>query len=148
LTGIVTAMNGLSAFVLRHKLAVSLAWLVLFLAGAATAGRLSGALTQDFSFPGTEAERADRAILATYGTHAGAYPLVPVITLPAGTAPEDPAVRKAFEAAGATGRVVSYPSTGDRRFIGADGRTQFGLVFVPDLGHGGGGKERSSRPSA
>jgi RND superfamily putative drug exporter len=144
LTGIVTAMNGLSAFVLRHKLAVSLAWLVLFLAGAATAGRLSGALTQDFTFPGTEAERADRAIVATYGTPTDAYPLVPVITLPAGTAPEDPAVRKAFEATGATGRVVSYPSTGDRRFIGTDGRTQFGLVFVPGEGHGGGGKERAA----
>ena len=144
-------MNGLSAFVLRHKLAVSLAWLVVFLAGAATAGRLSGALNQDFTFPGTDAERANQAILAAYGNGAAAYPLVPVVTLPAGTPPEDPAVREAFEAtarADPTVRVVSYQSTGDRRFVGTDGRTQFGLVFTGPAAPHGGGTDQAPRITA
>jgi RND superfamily putative drug exporter len=132
-------MNGLSAFVLRHKLAVALAWLVVFLAGAATAGRLSGALNQEFTFPGTDADRANRAVLTAYGAGATEYPLVPVVTLPAGTPPD--ATRNAFDAAAKADpavRVVSYPSTRDNRFVGSDGRTQFGLVFVPSMGHGGG----------
>src|SRR5262245_60242369 len=130
-------MNGLSAFVLRHKLAVSLAWLVLFLAGAATPGRLSGALDQDFTFPGTDADRANRAVLTAYGAGGTEYPLVPVVRLPAGTPPD--ATAQAFDAAAQadpTVRVVAYPSTKDERFLGEDGRTQFGLVFVPSAGHG------------
>ncbi|NMO51629.1 MMPL family transporter [Actinoplanes sp. TBRC 11911] len=132
-------MNGLSAFVLRHKLAVTLAWLVVFLAGAATAGRLSGALDQDFTFPGTDADRANRAVLTAYGAGGTEYPLVPVVTLPAGTPPD--ATRDAFAAAAQADpsvRVVSYPSTKDNRFLGSDGRTQFALVFVPSAGHGPG----------
>jgi RND superfamily putative drug exporter len=122
-----------SRFVLRHRLAVTLSWLVLFIAGGVAAGSLSGQLSHDFSFPGTDADRANAAILSSYGNGAGAYPLVPVVVLPAGTSVDDPSVGRAFAAAALTPRlrVVSYPSTGDRRFIGTDGRTVFGLVFLP-----------------
>ncbi len=126
-------MTRFSHFVLRHKLVVTLSWLVLFLAGGAAAGRLSGQLSHDFSFPGTAADKANHAILARYGNGAGTYPLVPVVTLPNGTGVDDPSVGRAFEAAGISPhmRVVSYPSTGDRRFVGGHGRTVFGLVFAP-----------------
>ncbi|MEV4757037.1 MMPL family transporter [Micromonospora sp. NPDC049559] len=130
-----------SHFVLRHKLAVVLSWLVLFLAGGAAAGRLSGELTQEFSFPSTAAQEANDAILAEYGTGATTYPLVPVVVLPAGAGVDDPALARAFDAAAALDprlRVVSYPGTGDRRFVGTDGRTVFGLVFPPPPGAGGG----------
>jgi RND superfamily putative drug exporter len=122
-----------SRFVLRHKLAVTLSWLVLFLAGGAASGQLSGHLSHDFSFPNAAGDKANHAILTAYGTGAGTYPLVPVIVLPDGTTADDPAVEQAFNAAAVTTRmrVVSYPSTGDRRFVGADGRTVFGLVFTP-----------------
>ena len=78
-------MNRFSHFILRHKLAVTLAWLVVFLAGGAAAGRLSGHLSHEFSFPDTAAGRANHAILTTYGNGATTYPLVPVVTLAAGT---------------------------------------------------------------
>jgi RND superfamily putative drug exporter len=128
-------MLRLSHFVLRHKLVVTLAWLVLFLAGGAAAGRLSGRLTHDFSFPNTDADKANHAILATYGNGATTYPLVPVVVLPDGITVDDPSVAHAFDVAALTPRmrVVSYPSTGDRRFVGADGRTVFGLVFTPPV---------------
>ncbi|MBF9130242.1 MMPL family transporter [Plantactinospora sp. S1510] len=126
-------MIRLSRFVLRHRLAVTLSWLVLFLAGAVAASQLSDQLTRDFSFPSTAADEANGAILATYGNGAGTYPLVPVVVLPDGTGADAPALRQAFDAAAVRPqlRVVSYPSTGDRRFVGADGRTVFGLVFLP-----------------
>jgi RND superfamily putative drug exporter len=122
-----------SHFVLRHKLAVTLSWLVLFLAGAAVSSRLSGHLSHDFAFPNTDADKANHAILTAYGNGANTHPLVPVVVLARGTTADDPALTRAFDAAAITPqmRVVSYPSTGDRRFIGADGRTVFGLVFTP-----------------
>jgi RND superfamily putative drug exporter len=126
-------MTRFSHVVLRHKLAVALAWVVLFLAGGVAAGQLSGHLTHQFSFPGTAADKANQAILTSYGNGASTYPMVPVVVLPRGTSADDPAVRRAFDAAAVSPqlRVVSYPSTGDRRFVGADGRTVFGLIFVP-----------------
>ncbi len=129
-------MIRLSRFVLRHKLAVALAWLALILAGGATAGRLSSHLTHDFRFPGTAADAANQAIVADYGNGGNGYPVVPVIRLPDGMAPDDPAVSTAFAAAAIAPdlRVVSYASTHDHRFVGADGRTVFGLVFTPPTG--------------
>ncbi|MEU7876015.1 MMPL family transporter [Dactylosporangium sp. NPDC049140] len=126
-------MGRFSRFVLRHRTAVVLAWLVLLIAGGAAAGRLSDRLSHDFAFPDTAADQANHAILAGYGNGAGTYPLVPVVVLPAGTAPDDPAVARAFAAAALDSslRVVSYANTGDRRFAGQDGRTVFGLVFTP-----------------
>jgi putative drug exporter of the RND superfamily len=53
-------MNRFSHFILRHKLAVTLAWVVVFLAGGAAAGRLSGDLSHEFSFPDTAAGRANQ----------------------------------------------------------------------------------------
>jgi RND superfamily putative drug exporter len=122
-----------SHFVLRHKLAVTLFWLVLFLAGGAASGKLSGQLSHDFTFPDTAADKANHAVLASYGNGASTDPLVPVVVLRSATSVDDPAVKQAFDAAAISPRmrVVSYPSTGDRRFVGSDRRTLFGLVFVP-----------------
>jgi RND superfamily putative drug exporter len=127
-----------SRFVLRHKLAVTLSWLVLFLTGGAIAGQLSGHLSHDFSFPNTAGGKANQEILTAYGNGAATYPLVPVVVLANGGTVDDPAVGRAFAAAAVSPRmrVASYPSTGDRRFVGADGRTVFGLVFVPPAGAG------------
>ncbi|WP_426504469.1 MMPL family transporter [Dactylosporangium sp. McL0621] len=130
-------MRRFSRFVLRHRTAIVLAWLVLLVAGGAAAAQLSDRLSHDFAFPGTAADRANHAILAAYGNGATTYPLVPVVVLPAptgtGDPADDPAVARAFAAAAVDPslRVVSYPSTGDRRLIGRDGRTVFGLVFTP-----------------
>ncbi len=133
-------MTSLSNFVLRHKLLIGVFWVVVLLAGGATASKVSSRLSQQFSMPGTRSYAADQAILRAYGNGAGALPMAPVITLPAGTTVDSPGVKAALgKGFGAVARdprlrVVSYATTGDRRFVSADGRTTFGLVFPPHFG--------------
>ena len=136
-------MNGLSRFVLRHRLSVGLFWLVVLAVGMVASGKVGGRLSTEFSLPGAKSYEADQAILRAYGNGGPAVPLVPVVTLPQGTTVDSPGVRsallRAFGAASSGGRlrVVSWASTGDRRFVAADGRTTFGLVFPPPTGFGG-----------
>jgi RND superfamily putative drug exporter len=127
----------ISKFVVRHRLIVSIVWLALLLAGGTSASKLSNKLSYDFSFPNTASDTANNAILAHYGNGAGQYPVVPVVVLPQGSSVTDPAVKaelaRAYQSAVVDPRmrVVSYASTGDQRFVGTDGRTTFGLVFLP-----------------
>jgi putative drug exporter of the RND superfamily len=121
--------------VLRHRRVVWLVWIALFVAGGATAGRLSERLTLDFSLPGQPGYETERLLIETYG-QAASGPLVAVLSVPEGQT-----VSGARDAVGAAFtavrqqvpevRVVDYASTGDERFITDDGRSTFGLVFVP-----------------
>jgi RND superfamily putative drug exporter len=74
--------------VLRHRGAVVLLWLVLLVAGAAAAGRLSDRLSFDFSLPGQPGYQSEQQLVATYGV-SSADTLVPVITVPAGQTVQD-----------------------------------------------------------
>lgn len=133
-------MTTLSSFVLRHKLLVALFWLAVFVAGMAASGSLSGRLSQDFSYPGREGYEANLAILRAHGAGGPGNPLIPVVTLPAGTTVDSPGVKDqlgtAFDAASERigGRTVSYPSTGDRAFVTDGGRTVFAVTSVPYQG--------------
>jgi RND superfamily putative drug exporter len=130
-------MTAWSAFVLRHRLAVSLFWLVAVLAGFASASVVSDRLTTEATLPGGAGYDANAEVLRTYGTGGGTNPLVPVVTLPEGTTVDSPGARQDLEQAFTAVaerpglRVVSYPSTGDRGFVSADGHTVFGVVFTP-----------------
>ena len=139
-------MDSLTALVLRHRRLVALVWLAAILVGGFASSRLSSHLSQSFEIPGTRSATADAAIVAQYRSGGSETPLVPVIRLPAGESAGQPRVvaglRAGFAAAaavsaqnGATGRVVSYADTGDRRFLSADGRTTFGLIFTPTNGN-------------
>ena len=83
-------MPRLTRFLLRHKLAVVAAWLVVLVAGVAAAGVVPGRLSQEFSFPGEEGYEANVAILEAYGNGGPGNPLVPVVTLPEGTTGRQP----------------------------------------------------------
>ncbi|NUP48288.1 MAG: MMPL family transporter [Catenulispora sp.] len=128
-------MEALSRFVVRHRRLVGLLWLGALIAGVFAASGLSGRLDQSLSMPGQKGYVANQAILKQYGNGAGREPLVPVVTLPAGSTVDDPAasaaLTKAFGDVGALPgfRVASYADTRDRSFVGADGRTTFGLVY-------------------
>src|SRR6266540_2420299 len=130
-------MTGWSRFVLRHKLLVALFWLAVLLPGAIATGHVAGRLSQQFALPGQKAYEANQAILHTYGNGGEQLALVPVVSLPAGATVDDEGARKTLgRAFGALARqpglrVVSYASSGDRRFVGAGGHITFGLVFVP-----------------
>jgi putative drug exporter of the RND superfamily len=130
-------MTRWSSFVLRHKLLVALFWLAVLLPGAMATRHVAGRLSQQFALPGQKAYQANQAILHTYGNGGEQLALVPVVSLPAATTVDDAGARQALGQAFGTLarqpglRVVSYASSGDRRFVGAGGHITFGLVFVP-----------------
>jgi putative drug exporter of the RND superfamily len=134
-------MLAISRFVLRHKGAVGVFWLVVLVAGGAASAKLSGKLSPQFALPGAASYRANQQILRLYGNGGNGYPEVAVVQLPAGEYAASPAMRRALGRAFAAVparvrglRVADYASTGDRAFIGRDGRTTYGLVFTPYTG--------------
>ncbi len=127
----------LTTLLLRHKLVVVLSWLAILIIGVLSASTVDKRLSDSIALPGQAGYEANQAILDRYQTGAQ-HPAVPVITLPAGTTVDEvePQLSRAFAAvAEAThARTVSYPSTGDRRFVSPDERVTFGLVFPPGAG--------------
>ncbi len=137
-------MPRLTQFLLRHKLAVVAAWLVVLVAGVAAAGVVPGRLSQEFSFPGQEGYEANVAILETYGNGGPGNPLVPVVTLPAGATVDSPGAADTLDrafagvAADPRLRVLAWPATtDDRRLVADGGRTVYGLVWGPYQGPDG-----------
>ncbi|MGH3121181.1 MAG: MMPL family transporter [Streptosporangiaceae bacterium] len=129
-------MGAFARFVLRHRLLLGLAWLVVLGAGLAGVSHVSGRLSQQTSLPGQPAYVTNQQILHRYGMDGAQQPLVPVVTLPVGqvvTGARAALARAFSEVADAQPgtSVLSYPSTGDRAFIGRDGRTTFALVLLP-----------------
>ncbi|HEV2920508.1 MAG TPA: MMPL family transporter, partial [Actinomycetota bacterium] len=120
------------------------AWLAVLVAGGAAAGAVPSRLSQEFSFPGQEGYEANVAILEAYGNGGPGNPLVPVVTLPAGTTVDSPGVADALErafagvAADRRLRVLAWPATtDDRRLVVDGGRTVYGLVWGPYQGQDG-----------
>ena len=91
------------------------------------------------ALPGRPGYETNQEILRRYGDGGAADPLVLTVTLPAGTTVDTPGVRDelaaAVDRAAAHGRrrrgTVSYPGTGDRGLVSADGRTTFALLYPP-----------------
>src|SRR5919199_1668317 len=133
-------MSAFSRWILSHKLIVALFWLITTVAGAATASQAVNALSQQFALPGREAYETNHAIVKLYGNGGGdTNPLVPVITLPAGTTVDTLGIRQQLQAAFAraagalpNARVVSYATTGNPVFVSHDRRTTFGAIFIKE----------------
>ncbi|MGH8891598.1 MAG: MMPL family transporter [Acidothermaceae bacterium] len=130
-------MSALAGYVLKHKLLVVLAWVVLALAGAATASHTINRLTDTYAMPGEPSFAANGQIVSLYGNGGGQEPIVPVVTVPAGQSVRDSDVAaqlsKIFDAAqlNANVRVVDYATTRNDAFVTSDGRSTFALVFTP-----------------
>src|SRR5687768_1929200 len=129
-------MQQLTRFVLGHKRAVAIAWILLTLVGMAAAGPASEALDQRFSVPGREGWEASQEILQLYGNGGETLPFVPVVEVPegqdvAGLRSELRAVEDAAREAVPGSRVAGYGSTGDDAFTSEDGRVAFAYVFPP-----------------
>jgi RND superfamily putative drug exporter len=130
-------MSALTRFVLKHKLLVVAAWVVLALAGAMTVSATTKRLASTFAMPGA-AFRTDAQIQALYRHNGAQDPIVPVITLPAGTTVHTPGVAARLDHAFATARQViptarvsDYATTHDATFATTDGRSTYALVFAP-----------------
>ncbi len=131
-------MASLTRWVLAHKRAVVIFWVVLTLVGMASAGSATKALKQKFSVPGKEGWVTNQQIARRFGgTGGNSAPLLPVVTLPAGTSVGSPVVEtelRALEARVAQAlpgsRIAGYASTHSPAFLSKDGRTTF-IVDYP-----------------
>jgi RND superfamily putative drug exporter len=130
-------MSALTRFVLKHKLLVVAVWIALALAGAMTASATTKRLATTFAMPGA-AFRTDAQIQVLYRHNGAQDPIVPVITLPAGTTVHTPGVAARLDHAFATARqviptarVTDYGITHDTAFATTDGRSTYALVFGP-----------------
>ncbi len=148
-------MITLTRWVLSHKPLVVAVWVTLAVAGVAAMGPADKAFEEQFNIPGKEAFAANSEIAAAYGNGGDVAPLVPVVTLPAGTTVDSPGVRADLEAALAkvkaalpAARIASYASTRDRTFVSADGRTTFALVSIPAKGGVDPGQAEARRAQA
>ncbi len=136
-------MENFSRFVLAHRRRVGALLALLFIAGGAAIGYLVPNVAERNAYPGLPGYEANARIETTFGTGGYERPYVPVVILPDGLTVDEPGVRedlgRAFDAAEETtrGRVASYPTTGDRTFVGRDGRVTFGLVYGGPVEQGG-----------
>jgi RND superfamily putative drug exporter len=126
----------LAGWVLGHRRAVIVAWLVVFVAGGAGASAVSKRLTFDFSLPGQPGYETAKKIDRLYGNGGDGPTSVVVVTLPAGqtVARERARVTAAFARARTAvpqARLVDYGATGDSMFVSRDGRSTFALVLTP-----------------
>ena len=130
-------MSSLTRWVLSHKRTVVVFWVLLTVVGIGAAGPASDALSQKFSVPGKEGYETNVEIAKRYADTGGdTAPFLPVVTLPAGTTVDSPAVRAdlrrveaRLERALPGARIASYASTGDRVFVSGDGRTTFAIAY-------------------
>ena len=131
-------MRGLSLFVLRHKWWIVAFWLIVLIGGVPNLQRATNALSQEFSVPGREGFETNLALYKLYRVDPSVSSIVPVFTLPAGTTVDSPGVKaqigRAMSRAAASvpgSHAVSFASTGNKAFVSADGRTTFGIVWIP-----------------
>jgi putative drug exporter of the RND superfamily len=140
-TGAVHGAARLARWSLAHRWIVVAAWVVLALGGGLAAAQSGHRLSVAFDLPGQPGYETNAAIVRAFGSGGDNPPLVAVVRLPPGTTVDSPGVKgqlaAAFGRAAATlpeARAASWPSTGDRAFVSADGRTAFQMLYpVPDF---------------
>src|SRR5215213_7722420 len=91
------AMAVVTRWVLGHRKRVVVLWIALAVAGVAAVGPADRSFEQQFEIPGEEAFVANSEIVDTYGSGGDAAPLVPVVSLPAGTTVDSPGVGRQLE---------------------------------------------------
>jgi putative drug exporter of the RND superfamily len=131
-------MAPLTRWVLAHKRIVVIFWVLLTLVGMASSSSATKSLKQKFSVPGKEGWVTNQQIARDFrGTGGNSAPLMPIVTLPAGSSVNSPAVQSELRAIEARlqrvlpgGRMASYASTGNHAFLSKDSRTTF-IVDYP-----------------
>jgi RND superfamily putative drug exporter len=129
-------MRRLAELVLRHRLLVVVAWVVIAVAGAMVTSTVSDRMTVNFSLPGQPGDTAANKIIAAFHNGGNTTPLLATVTMPDGqtiTGHEDE-VAKAFASVGSADvplRVVDEANTGDKAFRTSDDRTAYAMVFYP-----------------
>jgi RND superfamily putative drug exporter len=131
-----STITNLARWVLDHRRLVMIAWLVVFIAGAAGASAVSKRLSFDFSLPGQPGYETAKKIDQLYGNGGDGPTSIVVVTVPAGqtVAGDQTRIAAAFARTRAEvprARIVDYTATGNRLFISRDGRSTFAIVQTP-----------------
>ncbi len=129
-------LSRLADLVLRHRRAVMIFWLVVFLAGGGAAGKISSRLAFDFSLPGQPGYVTSQQVLHLYGNGGEGAPAIVVVTVPKGqTLRADSAkiggALSVVSALDTKVRVVDFSNTGDTGFNTNDGHSTFAFVYTP-----------------
>ena len=133
-------MRSFTRWVLGHRLAIVLTWVVVTLVAFASVGPSVDALSDEFELPGRESTDAANLIIERYGNGGPRVsgPLVTVVDLPDGQTIDSPGVREEVGAAFAEvaaavpgSRSADLATTGDRTFVSEDGTTTFGVIHFP-----------------
>jgi RND superfamily putative drug exporter len=140
-------VTALARFILRHRVLVIGAWLVLTAFGAFSAQRVSKRWFESFSIPGYSAYEANQRMLKTFGSGENA-PLVVVLTSK-GDVTKAAGVQQAIQAAvGANpgARSSSYFTTHQDAYVSKDRHTTFAEIFRPGTpGFGSSSGEKETR---
>ena len=129
-------MRRIAEYVLRHRRLVILAWGLIFVVGAVSAGATSKRLVVDFSLPGQAGTQASDKIIHDFGNGGSTSPYLMSVTAPVGqrVTGHEAAVARAFHAAQRARpglRVIDEATSGDKVFRTKDDRTAFALIFYP-----------------
>jgi RND superfamily putative drug exporter len=125
-------MTGITYWALRHKRLVVLVWLLLTIAGMASAQKATAALSEQYSIPGKQSYQVNSAILTRYDNGGDTAPLLAVVTVPAGDTVHQADIRQVtdrLEQALPGARIASYASTDDPAFVSRDGRTTAVMAY-------------------
>jgi RND superfamily putative drug exporter len=148
-------MTTITRWVLAHKRLVAAFWILVTLVGIATVGTSTSAFSKKFSVPGREGFQTNDRIAHIYHGGGRYAPLVPVLTLPAGTSVSSPAVRSGLAQVEAKlrraipgTRTASFASTGSRAFVSSDGRTTFVLAYPPPDNESFGNNTKAAKAAA
>ena len=132
-------MEGLSRWVVRHRMVVSLLWLAITVVGVLVAPTVSAHLKSGVHVD-SAAYAANQQIARQYGG-VTSNPGILVINLPNGQTVNSAGVNArlhAFDAQVAKAspglREVSYASTGSRTLVGSGGKSTIVLVYPPRAG--------------
>ena len=131
-------MRSVTSFVLRHRLLVLGAWLIVTIAGAFATQPAVNRMTHTLATPGTPGFDTNAAILRRFGVDGNEQPTLLTLTLPPGetmgTATGQADAARTFSAAEAAGpvAVADYANTGNPKLVGPDGRTTWALINMPN----------------
>ncbi len=131
-------MTGIVRWSLNHKRLVVAIWILLTIAGIASANKATKALNQQYSNPGHESYSTNQTIAAKFGNGGSGAPMLAVISLPAGTSASSHSVTAGLQTVDSRiehavpgVRVASFASTSNPAFVSHDGRTTFVVAYPP-----------------
>jgi RND superfamily putative drug exporter len=138
-------LRRLVVWTLRHRRLVVVAWLVLTVAGFASSGPVSNALSKQFTVPGKQSYRANNEVRRLFGVVGNVAPIVVVATVPAGERVDAAPARGEFAAAVSSvaarlprARIVTSSTAGSDgdAFVSRDHHTAYALVYPATTGSG------------